>query len=126
VLVHCAAGKDRTGVVVALALDAVGADRRMIVSDYLATSERIDAIMARLVRSPTYRAELEEHDPRAHAPVEGTMERVLELIDEHFGGSVAWLSAHGLEPAELERLRHRVIPALRPPKPRTRLRASRE
>ena len=36
VLVHCAAGKDRTGVVVALALDAAGVDRETIVSDYLA------------------------------------------------------------------------------------------
>jgi protein-tyrosine phosphatase len=113
VLVHCAAGKDRTGVVVALALDAAGVDREMIVGDYMATAQRIDAIMARLVSSPTYRAELEGHDPRAHAPVVGAMERVLELLDEDFGGSVAWLSSQGLSGDELERLRHRVIPTLR-------------
>jgi protein-tyrosine phosphatase len=41
VLVHCAAGKDRTGVVVALALDAGGVDREAIVADYLATRERM-------------------------------------------------------------------------------------
>jgi hypothetical protein len=108
VLVHCAAGKDRTGVVVALALDAAGIDRQMIVGDYLATAERIHAIMARLVSSPTYRAELEGHDPQAHAPVPGTMERVLELVDESFGGAASWLSLHGLTDAELEQLRHRV------------------
>ncbi len=108
VLVHCAAGKDRTGVVVALALDAAGVDRTAIVSDYLATAQRIDAIMARLVSSPTYRSELEGHDPRAHAPVPGTIERVFELLDEAFGGSAAWLSAHGLSDAELERLRRRM------------------
>ena len=96
VLVHCAAGKDRTGVVVALALDAAGVDRNAIVNDYLATGQRIDAIMARLVSSPTYRSELEGHDPRAHAPVPGTIERVFELVDETFGGSAAWLSSHGL------------------------------
>ncbi len=108
VLVHCAAGKDRTGVVVALVLDAAGVDRRAIVSDYLATAERIDAIMARLVASPTYRSELEGHDPRAHAPVPGTMERVLELVDRGFGGSGTWLSAHGLSDADLERLQRRM------------------
>lgn len=108
VLVHCAAGKDRTGVVVALALDAAGVDRGTIVSDYLATADRIDAIMARLVSSPTYRAELEGHDPRAHAPVPGTMERVLELVDQDLGGSAAWLSGQGLSHAELERLRVRI------------------
>ncbi len=111
VLVHCAAGKDRTGVVVALALDAAGVDRDTIVGDYLATGERIDAIIARLLSSSTYRAELEGHDPQRHAPVPGTMERVLELIDQRFGGSVAWLSAHGLSAADLERLRRRLEPA---------------
>jgi protein-tyrosine phosphatase len=48
VLVHCAAGKDRTGVIVALVLDAVGVERGTIVADYLATAERIDAIIERL------------------------------------------------------------------------------
>ena len=110
VLVHCAAGKDRTGVVVALALDAAGVGRKAIVSDYLATAERIDAIIERLVRSPTYRSELEGHDPQAHAPVPGTMERVFGLLDEGFDGAVAWLSAHGLSNAELERLRGRMAP----------------
>ena len=111
VLVHCAAGKDRTGVVVALALDAAGVDRSAIISDYLVTTERIEAIMARLVSSPTYRSELEGHDPQRHAPVPGTIERVFELIDESFGGSAAWLSANGLSDAELDRLRHRVAAA---------------
>jgi protein-tyrosine phosphatase len=109
VLVHCAAGKDRTGVIVALALDAAGVDRTTIVSDYLATAERIDAIMERLVSSPTYRAELEGHDPRTHAPVSGTIERVLALVDEEFGGSAAWLEDNGLSGAELEQLRRRVV-----------------
>ena len=110
VLVHCAAGKDRTGVVVALALDAAGIDRDAIVSDYLATTGRIDAIMARLVSSPTYRSELEGHDPRSHAPVPGTMERVLEIIDQDLGGSAAWLMAQGLSTTELEQLRRRLVP----------------
>jgi protein tyrosine/serine phosphatase len=108
VLVHCAAGKDRTGMVVALALDAAGVQREAIVADYLATAQRIYAIMDRLVSSPTYRAELEGHDPRDHAPIPGTIERVLQLVDEGFGGSAAWLSAHGLSSAELGRLRGRI------------------
>lgn len=108
VLVHCAAGKDRTGVVVALALDAAGVERGRIVADYMATGERIEGILERLVRSTTYRAELEGHDPQAHAPVPGTMLRVLELVDAEFGGAAAWLSAHGLEADDLGRLRERL------------------
>ena len=111
VLVHCAAGKDRTGVVVALALDAVGADRAAIVGDYLASAERIEAIVARLMSSSTYRAELEGTDVRRQAPVPGTLERMLELVDRSFGGSAAWLSAHGLVEDDLERLRARLAPA---------------
>jgi protein-tyrosine phosphatase len=108
VLVHCAAGKDRTGVVVALALDAAGVDRATIAGDYLATGERMDAIMARLVSSPTYRAQNEADAAHRNAPVPGTMERVLQLVDERFGGSAAWLSAHGLENHDLVRLRRRL------------------
>jgi protein-tyrosine phosphatase len=107
-LVHCAAGKDRTGVVVALALDAAGVDRRAIVLDYLASAERIEAIIARLLSSPTYRAELEGHDPMQHAPAPGTIERMLELVDQRFGGSAEWLCARGLNKRDLERLRHRL------------------
>jgi protein-tyrosine phosphatase len=113
VLVHCAAGKDRTGVVIALALDAVGVDREAIVSDYLATRERIDAIIGRLVSSSTYRDELDGHDPQRHAPVPGTIERVLELVDERFGGSAAWLSGHALSDPDLGRLGRRLAPARR-------------
>jgi protein-tyrosine phosphatase len=108
VLVHCAAGKDRTGVVVALALDAAGFDRATIVADYLATTQRIDAIVARLLKSPLYREQLEGHDSSRHAPPPGTIERVLELIDQRHGGSVAWLLANGLDESELQLLRRRL------------------
>ncbi len=110
VLVHCAAGKDRTGVIVALALDAAGVARETIVADYLATAERIEEIIARLSASPLYREQLESRDARAHAPAPGTMERVLELVDERHGGSAAWLLANGLEPRQLQLLRERLPP----------------
>ena len=94
--------------IVALALDAAGVRRDVIIRDFMATGDRIELIHARLVSSPTYRGELERYDPKDHAPVEGAMERVLEVIDERFGGTVAWLSANGLEDGELERLRARL------------------
>ena len=42
-VVHCAAGKDRTGVVIALALTTAGVDPEVIVADYVATNDRIEA-----------------------------------------------------------------------------------
>lgn len=108
VLVHCAAGKDRTGVVVALALDAAGIDRGAIITDYLASRERIERILERLMRSPTYRPELEGQRADGLAPVPGTMERFFELIDQRFGGSVSWLLEKGFGPTDLERLQRRL------------------
>lgn len=108
VLVHCAAGKDRTGVIVALALDAVGVPRAAIVADYLASAGRIQAIVNRLLASPTYRGELIGQDPAKLAPTPGTIERVLDLVDLRYGGSAEWLLANGLERADLERLRVRL------------------
>ena len=108
VLVHCAAGKDRTGVVVALALDAVGVERREVVADYLATRERIEAIVARLAASPTYADEMRIGDPASHAPRDATMWRVLELLDERHGSAAGWLADHGLGAADLEALAARL------------------
>ena len=108
VVVHCAAGKDRTGVVVALALEVAGVERGAVVEDYLATAERIDEIVARLASSPTYAGEMRSDDPQSHAPREGTMERVLELLDERYGGVAAWLESHGLDAGEQAALRARL------------------
>ena len=41
-LVHCAAGKDRTGVVVAVILEALGVERESILVDYARTNELLD------------------------------------------------------------------------------------
>ena len=46
VLVHCTAGKDRTGVAIALLLDAVGADRDAIVADYAASEANLSGAWA--------------------------------------------------------------------------------
>jgi protein tyrosine/serine phosphatase len=114
-LVHCAAGKDRTGVVVALALDAAGADRQLILDDYLATAERIVGIFDRLLSSATYRAELEGHDPSQHAPVPGTLERVFEVVEERYGSAEAWLRENGLGDDDLALLRQRLASVVAPP-----------
>jgi protein-tyrosine phosphatase len=103
VLVHCAAGKDRTGIVVAFALAAAGVERGAIVADYVATAGRISLIMARLRASPTYAPDLDDEPDEAHAPRAETMERVLEVLDEEHGGPLGWLSEHGFDPSSLRR-----------------------
>ena len=67
-LVHCAAGKDRTGVVVAVALRAVGVRPEAVIADYAATGERIGPLLARLRRSPAYAADMGSEPDESHRP----------------------------------------------------------
>jgi len=109
VVVHCAAGKDRTGVVVAIALIAAGVTRDAVVADYVATGDRLDAVLARLMASPTYAADLDGTPADVHRPRAHTMARFLELLDERFGGPVGWLANAGFGADEVAALRRRLV-----------------
>jgi protein tyrosine/serine phosphatase len=106
--VHCAAGKDRTGVVVMLALAVAGATRDAITDDFLATGERIAPLMARLRSSPTYGADLRGRSDEAHAPRPETMARVLGVLDERHGGPLGWLEEAGFGADDAAALRRRL------------------
>src|SRR3954469_5990978 len=108
-VVHCAAGKDRTGVVCALALAAGGGPRGAIGADYVPTGERLGPLLARLRASPTYAEDLEGRPDESHRPRAETMARVLELLDERSSGPHGWLDAHGFGAAELSALRGRLV-----------------
>src|SRR5215468_10518704 len=56
---HCAAGKDRTGVISALLLSLLGVRDELIVADYAATREALDAIVDRLMASDGYQGMFE-------------------------------------------------------------------
>ncbi len=110
-LVHCAAGKDRTGLVVALALRVVDVDREAVLADYALTTGAMPAVIARELadtdRSGGWRL---EDVPREllEAPVEALAE-VLRLWDEHPGGVAGWVIAHGGDEHLVERLRARLL-----------------
>jgi protein-tyrosine phosphatase len=107
-VVHCAAGKDRTGVVCALALAVAGVPHEEIVADYALTAEVIDALVAKLAASPTYADDMVTRDVASHTPRAETMHRVLTLLDERFGGPTGWLEKHGFGPDEQAALRARL------------------
>jgi hypothetical protein len=104
-LVHCAAGKDRTGVVVALALAAAGVRPQAVVDDYAATGERTEAILNRLRRSPTYARDIDSKPVEAHRARAETMTAFLEQMDSRYGGVTRWLTDHGLSAGDLDLLR---------------------
>ena len=104
-LVHCAAGKDRTGVVVALALTAAGVRPQAVVADYAATGERTEAILSRLRRSPTYARDIDSLPVDAHRARPETMAAFLDQMKSRYGGVARWLTDHGLSTGELDLLR---------------------
>ncbi|CAN5593723.1 tyrosine-protein phosphatase [soil metagenome] len=55
---HCAAGKDRTGLLAALVLGALGVDRDTIVADYALTENSMDLFLARAAADPVKAAEI--------------------------------------------------------------------
>lgn len=108
-IVHCAAGKDRTGVVIACALAEVGVTREAIIADYARSGERIDAIYRRLTARRTYRDDLSGTDVDEHRPRASTMERLLAAIDDLHGGVPAWLRAHAWTDQDAARLRRKLL-----------------
>jgi protein-tyrosine phosphatase len=104
-LVHCAAGKDRTGVVVALALTVAGVLPDAIVADYAASGERTEAIMGRLRRSRVYYRDIDGNPSGKFRVRPETMTAFLGQMDARYGGAAQWLSDHGLSAGDLELLR---------------------
>jgi protein-tyrosine phosphatase len=105
-LIHCAAGKDRTGLVVALVLGAVGVPNATIAQDYALSSACL---------GPEY---LEEYHQWVmdrgldwsrwshlfETPPE-RMLKTLDYIDSRFGSLLAFLQCHGLDSDRVATLR---------------------
>jgi len=106
---HCAAGKDRTGVISAVLLGVLGVRDEVIVADYAATRENLDAIVARLMGTKGYQSMLEALPPDTmHAEPE-TMVALLEKVRERYGSMRGYARAAGLEDAVLARLEARLL-----------------
>jgi protein-tyrosine phosphatase len=121
VLVHCAAGKDRTGVVVALALTAADVRPEAVIADYAATGDRIEAILDRLRKSRTYARDIDSQPVVAHVARPETMSAFLQQMDVRYGGVVSWLADHGFGDDDLRLLRAKLRDATDPrsaPSPR--------
>ena len=108
VVVHCAAGKDRTGTVVALALDVAGVPREEIVADYVLTAERLERIIDRLSVRESYGEALARQKPEDQLPRAEAIEAILRAVDERWGGAAGFLREQGWSDADVERLRERL------------------
>ncbi|MBA4857522.1 tyrosine-protein phosphatase [Nocardia farcinica] len=99
ILLHCAAGKDRTGIAVALLLRVAGVSNQDVVSDYLSTNDHLTAVLRRLGKDTAPAGADHPSDRDRRGAVREAIEAVLDQWDSHAGGVVGWLTGHGLDAA---------------------------
>ncbi|MEO5633976.1 tyrosine-protein phosphatase [Gaiella sp.] len=107
VLIHCFAGKDRTGIVTALLLDAVDVLDEAIVADYAASHANLGGVFDPWVARARDDEERETRLRSALSPAE-TVEAVLAWLGDA-GGSRAYLADAGLTSDQLGRLERRLV-----------------
>ena len=108
VLIHCLAGKDRTGIAVAVLLGLVGVSEADIAADYSLSMANLAAeLAAALASAPDdeARARLE----RSYDASAETMLTTLAHLRTRHGGAKAYLMRAGLSDADVERIRARML-----------------
>lgn len=108
---HCAAGKDRTGILAALILGLVGVAEDDIVADYALTEEILPTMVAR------YRAMAkaqgvaldEEGIARSMVAHPEIMRGFLDHLDDGYGGIVGFARHAGVTDATIALLKHHLV-----------------
>ncbi|MEQ7005295.1 tyrosine-protein phosphatase [Actinopolymorpha sp. B17G11] len=107
VVVHCAGGKDRTGVVVAMALHVAGVDEETIAADYALTEAQLVEESAAFLAAVEDQ-ELREAYRRLQPTPPSNMLKVLGHLDQRYGGVPGYLEAGGMSTAQVGALQDRL------------------
>jgi protein tyrosine/serine phosphatase len=105
ILVHCVAGKDRTGVLIGMLMDVLGCEDEDIASEYALSNASVDRLIA-FLRATGRELEGTEDEIRARlATPPERMAGFLALLREHHGGAEAFFASQGISAAQLARVR---------------------
>jgi protein tyrosine/serine phosphatase len=107
VVVHCMGGKDRTGLVVALALRLAGESVDAAAADYARSEANLAGRHAAWVGAAPNPAERRRREMLLPTPA-STMQSVLEELDRRYGSVEEYLLGGGLSAADVERVRARL------------------
>jgi protein-tyrosine phosphatase len=106
-MVHCYAGKDRTGIVSALVLCALGVDEEVVIADYAASSLAGERFVA--LAGAELAVSLTEGGPGNTAKLfDATAENMAGFLDwlcHSYGGPEAYLVSIGVGADELSKMR---------------------
>ncbi len=100
VLIHCQAGKDRTGIISALVLLAMGVDRKMIISDFMKSNEALFPYFKRhfLFRTIVSLGYFPYKNMMFAVLVkQRNIESVLDRVKDYYGGIEGYLSHSGFD-----------------------------
>jgi protein-tyrosine phosphatase len=109
-LVHCSAGKDRTGLVVALVLAVLGVPDELIAADYALSAVCLDPSQTPVIGQ--LRASTGLGEDLTSALLGSPPELIVEVLDRiraRAGSVEQYLRAHGLSDAALSQLRFALI-----------------
>ncbi|WGW10764.1 tyrosine-protein phosphatase [Saxibacter everestensis] len=109
-VVHCSAGKDRTGMVVAIALSAVGVPDEWVIADYAASESFLSGGFVEALKSNFARAGIVQDvsNTATQSPPE-LIRYVLRTVREHYGSVLEFLNHHGVGEKSIDRLRSRLV-----------------
>lgn len=93
---HCAAGKDRTGVISAVLLSLLGVPHETIVADYAFSRQNIDLINQRLNNAGTYQNFMADLPEGAYDADPACMESFLSRVHQAHGSMAGWAEEAGL------------------------------
>ena len=106
VVVHCTAGKDRTGIVTSMLLSLLGVEDEVIVADYHVTTKNMAPVVERIRTAPVFKENGLAYAPDwIFASDPETMRGFLERMREAHGDAERWALGHGLTAEEIARLR---------------------
>lgn len=105
VLFHCTAGKDRTGLISALLLGAVGVGHEDIVADYALTAHYLaDFFEQRRTEAQRAGRDISAYEPLFLAEPQ-FMQTVLDHLSENYGGILGYLTSIGISAAQIEKVK---------------------
>ena len=110
-LVHCTAGKDRTGLVIALALSAVGVPNELIAADYAATKARLTGTWSQRMLAELSDLGTPIDDDLQTLIVASPASSMIEVLSyvEAEGGTQRYLLDHGMSRTDLEALTRHLV-----------------
>jgi protein tyrosine/serine phosphatase len=101
---HCAIGKDRTGLLAAILLSALGVGDEDIIADYALSDSHMVEILKRMNSKPETAEFVKRIPAYFWRALPESMALLLTTLREDYGSAGGYLKSMGAEPALIERL----------------------